>query len=86
MTWSFGLFSRRANTERLIESVNGQCRDEWNKHGFSDIVDARKTINDWRQDYNERRPHSALTYQTPSEFAAQWRSGKCDSKTTGITN
>ncbi|HBY5557283.1 TPA: hypothetical protein MIX95_29020, partial [Klebsiella pneumoniae] len=26
----------------------------------------------WRQDYNECRPHSALNYQTPSEFAARW--------------
>ncbi|MFK9876941.1 hypothetical protein BVC92_12265, partial [Klebsiella pneumoniae] len=25
-----------------------------------------------RQDYNECRPHSALNYQTPSEFAARW--------------
>ncbi|MBR7380918.1 integrase core domain-containing protein, partial [Klebsiella pneumoniae] len=25
----------------------------------------------WRQDYNECRPHSALNYQTPSEFAAR---------------
>ncbi|MEX5107578.1 transposase, partial [Klebsiella pneumoniae] len=24
------------------------------------------------QDYNECRPHSALNYQTPSEFAARW--------------
>ncbi|HBZ2322571.1 TPA: transposase, partial [Klebsiella pneumoniae] len=28
--------------------------------------------NVWRQDYNECRPHSALNYQTPSEFAARW--------------
>ncbi|MFS3513827.1 integrase core domain-containing protein, partial [Citrobacter braakii] len=35
----------------------------------------RKIINDWRQDYNECRPHSTLNYQTPSEFAAGWRKG-----------
>ncbi|MFV8759222.1 integrase core domain-containing protein, partial [Yersinia enterocolitica] len=29
-----------------------------------------KTISEWRQDYNECRPHSTLNYQTPSEFAA----------------
>jgi len=55
----------------FIESFNGRFRDEcMNEHWFSDIVHARKVINDWRQDYNECRPHSALNYQTPSEFAA----------------
>ncbi|PXL70319.1 hypothetical protein DMS69_27735 [Klebsiella pneumoniae] len=34
-----------------------------NEHWFSDIVHARKIINDWRQDYNECRPHSALNYR-----------------------
>ncbi|WP_120279557.1 IS3 family transposase [Enterobacter bugandensis] len=51
----------------FIESFNGRFRDEClNEHWFSDIFHARKTINDWRQDYNERRPHSSLDYQTPA--------------------
>lgn len=71
----------------FIESFNGRFRDEClNEHWFRDIVHARKTINDWRQDYNECRPHSALSYQTPSEFAAWWRNGKLGSKKTDITN
>ncbi|HHE5675559.1 TPA: hypothetical protein ACPEY1_005740, partial [Klebsiella pneumoniae] len=37
-------------------------------------------------DYNECRPHSALNYQTPSEFAARWRNGKCEGKQTDLTN
>ncbi|WP_368744978.1 integrase core domain-containing protein, partial [Klebsiella pneumoniae] len=49
-------------------------------------VHARKIINDWRQDYNECRPHSALNYQTPSEFAARWRNGKSEGKQTDLTN
>ncbi|EOC3070239.1 IS3 family transposase [Cronobacter malonaticus] len=71
----------------FIESFNGRFRDEClNEHWFSDIVHARKVINDWRQDYNKCRPHSALNYQTPSEFAARWRNGKCEGKKTDITN
>ena len=43
----------------FIESFNGQFRDEClNEHWFSDIVHARKIINDWRQDYNECSPYS----------------------------
>ncbi|HFK3783459.1 TPA: IS3 family transposase [Klebsiella oxytoca] len=71
----------------FIESFNGRFRDEClNEHWFRDIVHARKVINDWRQDYNECRPHSALNYQTPSEFAARWRNEKCEGKQTDITN
>jgi putative transposase len=51
-----------------------------NEHWFSDIVHAEKIINDWRQDYNECRPHSTLNYQTPSEFAAGWRKGHSEMK------
>ncbi|MEH9210019.1 integrase core domain-containing protein, partial [Klebsiella pneumoniae] len=57
-----------------------------NEHWFSDIVHARKIINDWRLDYNECRPHSSLNYLTPAEFAAGWRNGKYEEKPTDITN
>ncbi|HBI6868961.1 TPA: IS3 family transposase [Enterobacter cancerogenus] len=61
----------------FIESFNGRSRDEClNEHWFSDILHARETINDWRQDYNECRPHSSLDYQTPAEFATDWRNRK----------
>ncbi|HBT0567708.1 TPA: transposase, partial [Klebsiella pneumoniae] len=50
------------------------------------IVHARKIINDWRQDYNECRPHSTLNYQTPSEFAAGWRKGHSENEDSDVTN
>lgn len=54
----------------FIESFNDRFGDEClNEHWFSDIVHARKIINDWRQDYNQRRPHSALGWMTPPAFA-----------------
>jgi len=57
-----------------IESFNGKFRDEClNEHWFSTLAEARVLINEWRRDYNERRPHSALDYLTPSEFAARAR-------------
>lgn len=70
----------------FIESFNGRFRDEClNEHWFSDILHARKTINDWRQDYNECSQHSAVNYQTPSEFAARRRNLKDEGK-NDITN
>ena len=57
-----------------IESFNGKFRDEClNEHWFSTLAEARTLINAWRRDYNEQRPHSALKYQTPAEFAARAR-------------
>ena len=53
-----------------IESFNGKMREEClNEHWFVDLADAREKIEAWRVDYNTRRPHSALGYQTPAEFA-----------------
>ena len=52
-----------------IESFNGKFRDEClNRHWFLDLADARATIEDWRTDYNQARPHSSLGYLTPAEF------------------
>jgi putative transposase len=31
--------------------------------------DAKQKIEQWRIDYNEFRPHSALTYLTSAEYA-----------------
>lgn len=55
-----------------VESFNGKFRDEClNEHWFADLKEAREKIEAWRQDYNQRRPDSALGYRTPEEFAAQ---------------
>ena len=54
-----------------VESFNGRLRDEClNAHWFATLADARQKIEAWREDYNEQRPHSALGYRTPREFAA----------------
>jgi putative transposase len=59
-----------------IESFNGRFRDEClNDNWFSTLHEAKARIAAWRQDYNHSRPHSALGYLTPAEFAAQRKSG-----------
>jgi putative transposase len=56
-----------------MESFNGRLRDEClNENWFLGLDDARRIIEEWRNDYNENRPHSALNYRTPKEFAAAW--------------
>lgn len=53
-----------------VESFNGKLRDEClNAHWFTTLRQARNIIEYWRRDFNQVRPHSALGYATPDEFA-----------------
>jgi len=55
----------------VCESFNGRMRDELlNETLFFDLAHARAALARWAADYNERRPHSALRYQTPAAYAA----------------
>ncbi len=54
-----------------IESFNGRLRDEClNEHWFMNMAHARSVIERWRIEYNTERPHSALGYLTPAQYAA----------------
>jgi putative transposase len=58
-----------------VESFNGKLRDEClNAHWFTSLRQTRNIVETWRVDYNEARPHSALGYATPKEFAQRSRS------------
>ena len=53
-----------------VESFNGRFHGEClNANWFLSLAQARTTIESWRCDYNGERPHSALDYRTPNEFA-----------------
>ena len=53
----------------FIESFNGKLRDEClNETLFGTLHDAPQTLEEWQEDYNWRRPHSALGNLTPMEF------------------
>jgi len=54
----------------IIESFNGSFRDEClNTNWFLSLASARDKIGRWKDDYNELRPHSSLTYLTPADFS-----------------
>ena len=55
-----------------VESFHGKLRDEClNVSWFRNLFDARRKIAAWRREYNHDRPHSALGYRTPEEFARE---------------
>ena len=54
----------------FVESFNGSFRDEClNETLFSSLREARDQINQWKEDYNQQRPHSSLGNLTPDEYA-----------------
>ena len=58
------------------ESFNGKLRDEClNLELFTSLREAKVVIQDFQLEYNHRRPHSSLGYQTPAAFAATLRGG-----------
>jgi putative transposase len=53
-----------------IESFNGRLREEClNLHWFTSLSHAKTVIEEWRNDYNQQRPHTSLNGLTPYEFA-----------------
>lgn len=54
----------------FCESFNGRVRDEClNESLFSTLREAQEITAKWRNAYNMERPHSALNWATPNEFA-----------------
>ena len=37
------------------------------------LAEAQVLVEDWREDYDHDRPHSALGTKAPSRFAKAWR-------------
>ncbi len=55
-----------------IESFHDKMRGECLRASeFETVAAARAEVWQWREDYNQRRPHSSLGYLTPAEYAAQ---------------
>ena len=60
-----------------VESYGSRMRDELLAiEQFDTLLEAQVLVADWRQEYNEYRPHSALGMLTPTEFARQWRTNQ----------
>jgi transposase InsO family protein len=56
------------------ESFNSRFRDEFlDRELFDSLTEAQVLGGGYRREHNERRPHSALGYRTPREFAMACR-------------
>ena len=62
---------RRLWENGYVESFNGKLRDELlNRELFLSLTEARYVLDEWRLEYNHRRPHSGIGWQTPTAYAA----------------
>ena len=68
-------FSRpgKPTDNATVESFNGRLRQEClNENWFLSLADARQKIEAWRSFYNQVRPHSALGWLTPADYARKY--------------
>lgn len=60
------------------ESFNSRLRDEFlNRESFGSLLEAKVLGKQHREEYNHRRLHSSLDYQTPAEFAQRCFAAAC---------
>ena len=56
-----------------VESFGSRLRDELLAvEAFNSLLEAQVLVEDWRIEYNTVRPHSALGYLTPTDYAKTW--------------
>ena len=54
------------------ESINGKLRDELlNGEILTTLLEPQVSIEDWRKEYNQFRPHSSLKYGPPAPETIQ---------------
>ena len=57
----------------FVESFNGRLRDEFLAvEQFDSLLEAQVLIEDWRIEYNTKRPHSSLGWLAPAAYAERW--------------
>lgn len=62
-----------------VESFNGKLRNEClNREWFTNLREAQEVIEQWRQEYNQVRPHSSLDNLPPEV----WRQKQAETSTT----
>jgi putative transposase len=53
----------------FIEAFNGTVRREClSQNRFMSLEDAQQTLDTWKDDYNNTRPHSSLAHQAPARY------------------
>jgi putative transposase len=55
----------------FVESFGSRVRDEvLSVEAFDSVLEAQTVINDWKDIYNHKQPHSSLGWKPPTSYAA----------------
>jgi putative transposase len=55
----------------FVESFGSRVRDEvLSVEAFDSVLEAQTVMNDWKDIYNHKRPHSSLDWKPPAVYAA----------------
>ena len=58
-----------------VESFHDKLRKGClSREVFGTLLEARVIVEEWRQQYNQKRPHSSLGYKAPARFAREFSS------------
>ncbi len=58
----------------FVESFGSRVRDEvLSVEAFDSVLEAQTVMNDWKNIYNHKRPHSSLGWTPPAAYAASLR-------------
>jgi len=59
----------------INEAFNGSVRREClSQHYILDLIEAQRVLRQWKDDYNNHRPHGSSAQVPPAHFRAGWRS------------
>ena len=65
------------------ETFIGRFSDEiLKREAFTNLLEAKVLVEEYRNHYNRERPHSSLEYRTPAEFAASCKLASTDEELT----
>jgi hypothetical protein len=56
-----------------LEQLDAGNRECLNRNAWTNVLEARVVIGDFKHEHNTRHRHSALGYRTPAEYAATCR-------------
>jgi len=66
---SYSTIVEKNRFESFIDKLRDECL---NREIFQNGKEAQTIVENWRQEYNDYRPHSSLEYLTPVEFARRY--------------
>ena len=73
--WSYDFVedrTERGDKLKILAIIDEYTRECLNRESFRNGKEAQTIVEIWRQEYNNHRPHSSLSYLTPSEFVRRY--------------